>query len=138
MFYGYTARGTGLDYISDDGTIAPTAAAGSIAFAPELVIPALQEMKRRYGTDIYNQHGFVDAFNPSFHVRTPLRTGRLRPMGWVDTVQLGIDQGPIVLMIENWRSGLVWNVMKKNPYIRKGLERAGFEGGWLGADTPTP
>lgn len=137
-FYGYTARGTGLDYISDDGTIAPTAAAGSIAFAPEIVVPALEEMKRRYGADIYNRHGFVDAFNPSFHVHTPLRTGKLRPMGWVDSVQLGIDQGPIVLMIENWRSGFVWNVMKKNPYIRKGLDRAGFEGGWLRADTPTP
>jgi hypothetical protein len=130
-FYGYTARGTGLDYISDDGTIAPTAAAGSIAFAPEIVVPALQEMKRRYGADIYNKHGFVDAFNPSFHVHTSLRTGRLRPMGWVDSVQLGIDQGPIVLMTENWRSGFVWNVMKKNPYILKGLERAGFTGGWL-------
>ncbi|MFC5581532.1 glucoamylase family protein [Rhodanobacter terrae] len=137
-FYGYTARGAGLDYISDDGTIAPTAAGGSIAFAPEIVIPALQEMKRRYGADIYNRYGFVDAFNPSFHVQTPMRTGKLRPMGWVDSVQLGIDQGPIVLMVEDWRSGFVWNVMKKNPYIRKGLERAGFEGGWLGADTPRP
>ena len=137
-FYGYTARGAGLDYISDDGTIAPTAAGGSIAFAPEIVVPTLQEMKRRYGADIYNKHGFVDAFNPSFHVHTPLRTGRLQPMGWVDSVQLGIDQGPIVLMIENWRSGFVWDVMKKNPYIRKGLERAGFTGGWLEQATTKP
>jgi len=88
-------------------------------------------MKRLYGKDIYNRYGFVDAFNPSFHVQTELRTGKLVPMGWVDTVQLGIDQGPIVLMIENWRSDFVWKVMKKNPYIRKGLERAGFTGGWL-------
>jgi len=51
--------------------------------------------------------------------------------GWADTQQLGIDQGPILLMIENWRSGLVWKVMKKNPYIRVGLSRAGFTGGWL-------
>jgi hypothetical protein len=69
-------------------------------------------------------------------VQTELRTGKLLPMGWVDNVYLGIDQGPIVLMIENWRSDFVWNVMKKNPYIRKGLERAGFEGGWLGAGAP--
>jgi hypothetical protein len=131
VFQGYTARGAGLGYNVDDGTIAPTAAAGSIAFAPELVIPALTEMKRLYGKDIYNRYGFVDAFNPSFHVQTELRTGKLVPMGWVDTVQLGIDQGPIVLMIENWRSDFVWKVMKKNPYIRKGLERAGFTGGWL-------
>lgn len=130
-FQGYTARGAGLGYIVDDGTIAPTAAAGSIAFAPELVIPALEEMKHRYGADIYNEHGFVDAFNPSFHAHTLLRTGKLLPLGWVDSEQLGIDQGPIVLMIENWRSDFVWKVMKKNPYIRKGLERAGFTGGWL-------
>jgi hypothetical protein len=135
-FQGYTARGAGLDYISDDGTIAPTAAAGSIAFAPEIVVPALETMKQRYGKYIYDDYGFVDAFNLSFHTPTTLRTGRLVPgLGWVDTLQLGIDQGPIVLMIENWRSGFVWNVMKKNPYIRKGLERAGFEGGWL---TRTP
>jgi hypothetical protein len=131
QFQGYTARGAGMGYIVDDGTIAPTAAAGSIAFAPELVIPALQEMKRRYGKDIYNEHGFIDAFNPSFHARTLLRTGKLTPTGWVDTEQLGIDQGPIVLMIENWRSDFVWKVMKKNPYIRNGLKRAGFTGGWL-------
>ncbi|HWU76054.1 MAG TPA: glucoamylase family protein [Rhodanobacter sp.] len=132
-FNGYTARGAGLDYITDDGTIAPTAAAGSIAFAPEIVVPALAEMERRYGAAIYNKYGFVDAFNPSFHAGTKLRTGRLVPgLGWVDTVQLGIDQGPIVLMIENWRSDFVWKVMRRNPYIRKGLQRAGFSGGWLG------
>lgn len=132
-FNGYTARGAGLDYITDDGTIAPTAAGGSIAFAPEIVVPALVEMERRYGAAIYNKYGFVDAFNPSFHAGTKLRTGRLVPgLGWVDTVQLGIDQGPIVLMIENWRSDFVWKVMRRNPYIRKGLQRAGFSGGWLG------
>jgi len=118
-YFGYTARGAGLEDITDDGTIAPTAAGGSIAFAPEIVIPDLQEMKRRYGASIYDQYGFVDAFNPSFHAKS----------------KLGIDQGPIVLMIENWRSDFVWNVMKKNPYVRKGLERAGFSGGWLSAET---
>jgi len=138
-FHGYTARGAGLDYISDDGTLVPMAAGGSIAFAPEIVVPALEEMKRRYGKDIYNQYGFVDAFNPSFHSKTDLRTGKLVPeLGWVDTVHLGIDQGPIVLMVENWRSGFVWNVMKKNPYVRKGLERAGFTGGWLDEAPPKP
>ena len=138
-FHGYTARGAGLDYISDDGTLVPMAAGGSIAFAPEIVVPALEEMKRRYGKDIYNQYGFVDAFNPSFHTKADLRTGKLVPeLGWVDTVHLGIDQGPIVLMIENWRSGFVWSVMKKNPYVRKGLERAGFTGGWLDEAQPKP
>ncbi len=138
-FYGYTARGAGLDYVSDDGTIAPTAAGGSIAFAPEIAVPALLEMKRRYGAHAYNRYGFVDAFNPSFHTRTETRTGALQPdQGWFDTMQLGIDQGPIVLMLENWRSGFVWRVMKRNPYVRKGLQRAGFEGGWLDEAAPTP
>jgi hypothetical protein len=136
-FHGYTARGAGLDYVSDDGTIAPTAAAGSIAFAPEIAIPALTEMKRRYGAAIYDQYGFADAFNPSFHADVTLRTGKLVPgLGWVDTVQLGIDQGPIVLMIENWRSNFVWKVMRRNPYVRRGLQRAGFSGGWLDKGAP--
>ncbi len=131
-FYGYTARGAGLDYVSDDGTIAPTAAGGSIAFAPEIVVPALMEMKTRYGDAIYTQYGFVDAFNPSYDTGIAPKEGRAVPgMGWADDKQIGIDQGPIVLMIENWRSGFVWNVMRKNPYVRKGLERAGFTGGWL-------
>jgi hypothetical protein len=137
-YYGYTARGAGLEDITDDGTIAPTAAGGSIAFAPEIVIPDLQEMQRRYGASIYDQYGFVDAFNPSFHATSRPRSGQLMPgQGWADTKQLGIDQGPIVLMIENWRSDFVWKVMQKNPYIRKGLERAGFTGGWLSTETAT-
>jgi hypothetical protein len=132
QFFGYSARGAGLDYISDDGTIAPTAAGGSIAFAPEIVLPALQAMKARYGAYVYDRYGFVDAFNLSFNANIALNTGKKIPgLGWFDTVQIGIDQGPIELMIENWRSGFVWRVMRKNPYIRKGLERAGFTGGWL-------
>ncbi|MHA6206215.1 glucoamylase family protein [Dyella soli] len=131
-FYGYTARGAGRDYVSDDGTIAPTAAGGSIAFAPEIVVPALMEMKTRYGDAVYGQYGFVDAFNPSYDTSLTPAEGRAVPgMGWADDKQIGIDQGPIVLMIENWRSGLVWKVMRKNPYVRKGLQRAGFTGGWL-------
>ena len=128
-----------LDYVSDDGTIAPTAAGGSIAFAPgDRGARADRRCKQRYGKIIYNRYGFVDAFNRSFHYDTKLRTGRLVPgFGWADDVQLGIDQGPIVLMIENWRSGLIWKVMRKNPYIRKGLERAGFTGGWLDKSPPT-
>jgi len=129
-FSAYMARGAGLDEINDDGTIAPTAAGGSIAFAPSVVLPALMAMKQRYGKYIYDRYGFVDAFNLSFH-GTPTAGNTYPGFGWADNQQLGIDQGPILLMIENWRSGLVWKVMKKNPYIRRGLERAGFTGGWL-------
>ncbi|HVE83556.1 MAG TPA: glucoamylase family protein, partial [Myxococcales bacterium] len=72
--------------------------------------------------------------NPSFEYPGQLSGGRVVPgFGWVDTDYLGIDQGPIVAMLENHRTGLVWKVMRKSPYLRAGLERAGFQGGWLGS-----
>ncbi len=131
-FRGYWARGAGELGGFDDGTIAPTAAAASVAFAPEIAIPAVLEMHRRYGSYIYGEYGFYDAFNPSFNFDVPLKHGRRVPgVGWVATDYLAIDQGPIVAMIENYRSGLVWRVMRLNPHIRRGLVRAGFTGGWL-------
>ena len=118
----------------DDGTLAPTAAAGSIAFAPEIAILAIEAMHERYGKDIYGEYGFLDSFNPSFtFAEAPLQHGRITESGWVDGDYLGIDQGPIVLMIENNCSGFVWKVMRGNPYIQRGLQRAGFGGGWLDA-----
>jgi hypothetical protein len=134
-FRTYSARGVGADTL-DDGTIAPTAAAASIAFAPEIVIPAVQEMYRRYGDQIFGKYGFYDAFNPSFDYDVPLTHGRRVPgFGWVDNDYLGIDQGPILTMIENHRSGLIWREMRKNVHVRRGLMQAGFSGGWLGAPT---
>jgi hypothetical protein len=131
-FYSYSARGVDIRETRDDGTIAPTAALGSLPFAPEVVLPAAQEMHKRYGRYIYGKYGFVDAFNPSFDYDVPLRHGRrVRGQGWFDTEYLGIDQGPIISMIENYRSELIWTVMKRNQYVRAGLQRAGFEGGWL-------
>ena len=136
QFRGYWARGAAATGIHDDGTIAPTAAGGSIAFAPEVVIPALTEMKSRYGGHLYQKYGFLDAFNPTL-TSTPaweVSRGQVVPgVGWFDDDYLGIDQGPIVLMIENYRSGLIWDVMKKNPHVVRGLRRAGFSGGWLDA-----
>ncbi|HXN16682.1 MAG TPA: glucoamylase family protein [Usitatibacter sp.] len=133
-FRDYSARGAGLRHGFDDGTIAPTAAASSLPFAPEIVIPAVEEMKRRYGKTIYSTYGFVDAFNPSFTAKVPLTHGRVDPeLGWADTDYLGIDQGPILAMIANYRSELVWRVMRTNAHVRRGLERAGFTGGWLDA-----
>jgi len=133
LFQTYTARGTGTEYTIDDGTIAPTAAAASMPFVPAQSIAAIQAMHDRYGKAIYAQYGFLDSFNPSFtFTDAKLHHGKLVPgIGWVDGDYLGIDQGPIVLMIENHRSDFVWSVMRRNPYIRKGLERAGFTGGWL-------
>ena len=132
-FHTYWPRGASLIYVNDDGTIAPTAAAGSIAFAPEIVIPALQEMTRRWGEHLLNRYGFVDAFNPTLtDPGASLKHGRVvAGVGWFDGDQLGIDQGPIVAMIENYRSELVWRTLRKNPYVVSGLKRAGFTGGWL-------
>jgi hypothetical protein len=133
-FSTYAARG--IDS-KDDCTLAPTAAAASIPFAPDLAIPAVREMHRRYGQHIYSKYGFLGAFNPTFtfHFDIQLRHGRsVKGFGWVADDYLGIDQGPIVAMIENYRTGLIWKVMRKNPYVRQGLARAGFSGGWLGKD----
>ena len=131
-FYSYGARGVGLTEIRDDGTIAPTAALASLPFAPEIVVPAAQTMYQRYGRYLYGKYGFFDAFNPSFDYDVPLRHGRrVRGQGWFDTEYLGIDQGAIISMLENYRSELIWSVLKRNEHIRRGLKRAGFEGGWL-------
>jgi len=128
----YAARGAALGEIRDDGTIAPTAAISSIAFAPEVAIPAIEEMHRRWGEHLVSKYGFLDSFNPSLTFATRTHHGKVVPgVGWFDGDYLGIDQGPIVAMIENHRSGLVWKTMRKNPHIVRGLKRAGFTGGWL-------
>lgn len=129
-FFSYSARGPGE---RDDGTLAPTAAAGSIAFAPDIVMPAIKAMHDRYGAGIYGKYGFLDAFNPTLtKPDEPLKHGEIvQGVGWVDKDYLGIDQGPIVAMIENHRTGLIWNTMRRNPHLRRGLLRAGFTGGWL-------
>ena len=130
----YYARGIGLSNNYDDCTLAPTAAVASIPFAPELAIPAVLAMNGRFGEYIYSEFGFLDAFNPSFDFDVPLMNGRCIPgFGWVGGDYVGIDQGAIFTMIENYRSGMVWTVMRKNPYVRRGLDRAGFTGGWLTA-----
>jgi hypothetical protein len=133
-FYTYAARGASAVEVRDDGTIAPTAAASSLPFAPEIVMPAIREMLRRDGGSLLARYGFVDAFNPTFRLEVPVHHGRVvAGAGWQDTDSLGIDQGPIVAMIENARTELVWKTLKKNPYVTSGLRRAGFTGGWLDA-----
>ncbi|MGV3560623.1 MAG: glucoamylase family protein [Larkinella arboricola] len=118
-FFSYRARGAAATQVVDDGTIAPTAAGGSIPFTPEESIRTLQLMKHRYGKKLYGPYGFKDAFNLSY------------PGQWFDNDYLGIDSGPILLMTENYRTNLIWNLMMHNAILRKGLLRAGFRGGWL-------
>lgn len=133
QFHTYWARGASADDIRDDGTIAPTAAGGSLPFAPEIVVPALKEMRTRYGDRVFQRYGFIDAFNATFPASglKPRAGAAIQDGLWFTNNYLGIDQGPIVLMAENHRSGLVWNVMKKNSHVVLGLCRAGFTGGWL-------
>jgi len=131
-FRTYAARGACFTEVIDDGTIAPTAAGGSVAFAPEVCVPALQAMAERHGGSLYGRYGFVDSFNPTLSDPVAVQHGRIvAGQGWYDTDVLAIDQGPILAMIENLRSGLVWRVMRRDASIRRGLERAGFRGGWL-------
>ena len=89
-------------------------------------------MREKYGDNLFANYGFVDDFNPTLVTGTA-KYGRIVPgVGWFDTDYLGIDQGPIIAMIENYRSDLIWKTMRKNPYIVAGLKKAGFTGGWLG------
>ena len=119
-FYGYAARG--VPYGPDDGTLCASATLSSLVFAPELVLPALRALKARSGG---GDTRFIRAsgFNP-----TVTEAGA---NGWVAPGEFGLDQGILVLMIENHRSGLPWKLGRANPYLRAGLRRAGFRGGWL-------
>jgi hypothetical protein len=112
QFHGYSARGT-PPIENDDGTIAPTAAGGSFAFTPEISLPTLRHFYDTYREKIWTVYGFRDAFNLT--------------ADWWGPDVIGIDQGPILLMIENQRSGSIWKKFMQSPEIKRGLERAGFK-----------
>jgi len=115
-FLGYAGRGTsGTDLVYfDDGTITPYASISSIVFTPEIVFPTIKYFDDNFSDKgLWGPYGFYDSFNLT--------------AGWFDDQYLGIDQGPIVLMIENYRSGLIWKYMMNDPVIKLGLERLGFK-----------
>lgn len=122
QFLSYCARGA--PYGPDDGTIAGWAPAAAMPFAPEPAMEALRAMLRRYPGMMRNDR-FLGAFNPSLK--------GCGPEGWVSPRIYGLDQGLLVLMIENHRSGMIWELMRRSPVCRRGLQRAGFRGGWLNA-----
>ena len=122
QFYDYIARGA--PYGPDDGTVAPWAVLASLPFAAEVVLPTVVNFARM-DLGMLEPYGFKATFNRTFPVEGSDR-------GWVSPWHFGIDQGPIILMIENYRTGLLWEVMKRCPYLAAGLRRAGFRGGWLG------
>jgi hypothetical protein len=123
QFFGYLARG--VPYGPDDGTVAPWAVVASLPFAPEIVLPTIDHLVHHLKLKVGNPYGFKATFNPTY----PERSGHFH--GWVSPWHYGINQGPIVPMIENYWTGLVWRLMRGCPYIVTGLRRAGFIGGWL-------
>jgi hypothetical protein len=123
QFFDYLARGA--PHGPDDGTIAPWAVVASLPFAPEIVMPAIRYFVDRVELTQAESYGFKATFNPTYPVKTENK------YGWVSKWNYGLNQGPIVFMIENHRSGMVWQLMQKCPYIVAGLRRAGFRGGWL-------
>lgn len=129
-YISYGGRGMG---VYDDGTIAPYGAGSSLPFAPEFVVPTLAHMRNAHGAHIVGRYGYF-AYNRSFNFTdVKLTHGRVVPgFGWVDTDFLGIEVGPLLAMLANARGGLVWNAMQRQPDLRRGLQRAGFSGGWLG------
>jgi len=119
-FLGYAARG--VPYGPDDGTINPCAAVASLPFAPELALSSLRHFCAHY-PEMIRESRLPSGFNPTWPGGGS--------SGWVCEAYFGLDQGIAVLMIENFRSGLIWNLMRRCPYIVSGLRRAGFTGGWL-------
>jgi hypothetical protein len=124
QFYDYRARGASSLQIIDDGTIAPTAAAGSFCFTPKESEACLRHLWNQYYDKLVGKYGFKDAFNLTYK-------NEKHPDGWFDVDYLGIDQGPILIQIQNHQNQLIWRIMQKNPYIIEGLKKAGFSGGWL-------
>jgi len=105
---GYSAHSP----TNDKGVIAPTAALSSMPYTPEESMAALHFFYYKLGDKLWKQQGFIDAFNLS--------------VGWYANDFLAIDQGPIIVMIENHRSGLLWNIFMDIPEIKTGLTKLGF------------
>ncbi len=121
-FFDYVARG--IPHGPDDGTLAPWAVVASLPFAPEIVLPTIRWIDEM-GVGRNGPYGFEATFNPTF----PAASGE--PGGWISPRNFGLNNGPIVVMIENFRSGLIWETLKACPFLVRGLRRAGFRGGWL-------
>ena len=132
IFFGYAARGPVTEPDGrDDGTITPTAALGSLPFAPEIVVPCAEALMKQ--PRLFDHYGFKDSFNPSFTYQgVQVENGSVDArQGWVATDYLGIDQGPILLQAANFRDDFIWRYMRRVPAIERGLKLAGFTGGWL-------
>ena len=110
--FGYSAHAPGSP--ADNGTITPAAAIPSMPYTPIQSIAALKHFYREHGPDLWGEYGYYDAFNLKHD--------------WFAESYLAIDQGPIIDMIENYRSGLLWSSFMSNPEIAPALEAIGFVG----------
>lgn len=120
--WGLTASDDPSGYVAhsptdDTGTITPTAALGSFAFAPDQAMPVLRHLHDDLGGMVWGEAGFVDAFNPT--------------LDWVAQSRLAIDQAPIVIGLENHRSGLIWQLVSGRPEVQRGLRALGFTAPYL-------
>ena len=120
-FYGYHARG--VPFGPDDGTISAGAAAASLPLAPELVLPTIDQF---LASDVGRRTpcGFAASFNTMYRNSSPLGF-------WRSKYNFGLNHGPLIMMIENYRSGLIWRLMRNCRPVVRGLQRAAFSGGWL-------
>jgi hypothetical protein len=118
--FGYAARG--VPYGPDDGTLSGWAALASLPFAPEIALCAARNMLQRY-PEILSAQQYASSFNPTL--------ASADRSAWVSAGHFGLDQGIVVMMIENYRTQLIWRLMRDCPSIGTGLRRAGFRGGWL-------
>lgn len=105
---GYAAHSPSEDL----GVITPTAALSAFPYAPEYSMQALRHFYEDKGDQLWTEYGFVDAFSEQHN--------------WVAKSHLAIDQGPIIIMIENYRTGLLWKLFMSNPAVQKGLTKLGF------------
>jgi hypothetical protein len=122
-FFDYTARGA--PFGPDDGTISPWAVVASLPFAPEIVINTVRHAIERLSLKKRSPYGFDASFNSTYP-----DTSR-NQNGWVSPWIFGLNQGPIILMIENFQTELIWKTIRECPYIVAGLRRAGFRDGWI-------
>lgn len=120
--WGLTASDSYVGYVAhsptdDNGTISPTAALSAFPYAPEYSMQTLKHFYNDLGDKLWSEYGFVDAFNET--------------EDWVADSHLAIDQGPIIVMIENYRSGLLWKLFMSCPEVQGGLKKLGFESSWV-------
>jgi hypothetical protein len=128
-FFDYVGRGA--PYGPDDGTLAPWAVAASLPFAPEIVLPSIEHYQNLRLCE-ENPYGFKASFSTVFH------QGKGGGRRWVSPYHFGINEGPTVIMVENHLHDFPWSLMRRNDYLRQGLGRAGFTGGWLDSSRQPP